>query len=187
MNYKSEPLFYPPDEDTFLLEDALLGDSVPFSPKLVVEVGCGSGHISQMLRRLYPTAYVLSTDINPHAVQYTSASLELSNGEAIRTSFVTGIGARIDIAVFNPPYLPSSCLSSIDAWIDKSWAGGVNGMEVTSMFLEETKDVKLRYLLLCSLNNPEAVISSLSHYTVDVIKQKKILGEHLYVLRIHKC
>lgn len=178
--------FYPPDEDTFLLEDALVLDTPGKAPRVVVEVGCGSGYISAVLRRLYPRAYVLGTDINPHATEHTGSSLSQRNGDALRTSIITGIRQPIDLAVFNPPYLPSGPLPALSHWIDRSWAGGARGMEVTAKFLEETKDVPLRYLLLCSLNDPHAVISSLNDYAVNIIREKKVLGEHLLVLRIAK-
>jgi len=178
-------LYYEPHEDTFLLEDVVRTERLE-SPKVIVEVGCGSGHISRVLREMYPAAFVISTDVNPFAVQHASSALSRANGEAVRTSIVAGIRAQIDVAFFNPPYIPSPPIRRME-WIDRSWAGGEDGMEVIYMFLEETKDAPLRYLLVTHFNRPKDLIREISmEHTVKVVGERKVLGEHLLVLRIEK-
>mmetsp|Transcript_31448 Transcript_31448/g.121703 ORF Transcript_31448/g.121703 Transcript_31448/m.121703 type:complete len:87 (+) Transcript_31448:3482-3742(+) len=64
---------YPPEEDTFLLIDALLADKdrlLALQPGgLAVEIGCGSGEVtSELIKLLGKNLYVLSTDVNPIAL-----------------------------------------------------------------------------------------------------------------------
>ncbi|KAI5170614.1 release factor glutamine methyltransferase [Nematocida sp. LUAm3] len=180
---------YPPDEDTFLLEDAIRLDltAIRSTPKIIVEVGTGSGYISNVLRAIFPNSYVISTDINPYAV--SSAHLlmrQLKNGDVLRASMVDGI-SQIDVAIFNPPYLPSTKEELSGNWIDRSWAGGESGAEVVKIFLKRTSHVPIRYLLLCSLNHPNDIISSLSlHYACTLIISRKVLSENLLVIKIRK-
>ena len=88
---------------------------------------------------------------------------------------------EIDMLVFNPPYVPAElpdlalhdkynaadALSSSEAFdrdshlLALSYAGGVDGMEVTDRLLDQLPTVLSRrgvaYVLLCAQNKPEAV------------------------------
>ncbi|KAI5190286.1 release factor glutamine methyltransferase [Nematocida minor] len=179
-------MFYPPSEDTYLMEDALR-DTSEQDMKCIVEVGSGSGYISNVLRQLYPTSHIISTDINPSAVKETHRVCQGTNTTVLRTSMIEGIKSKIDMAVFNPPYLPSERDHLKGEWIDRSWAGGVDGMEVTNQFLDATAHIRIRYVLLCQYNKPLEVIEKLRKTcTVKVVKHQKILNENLCVIRIEK-
>ncbi|KAI5180918.1 release factor glutamine methyltransferase [Nematocida sp. AWRm80] len=188
---------YPPDEDTFALEDAIVKDISNkrnnqdiLSIRVIVEVGSGSGYISKVLREWYPLAYVISTDINPYSVlktKDTCSQIDLPNGDAIRTSIINGIKDIIDLAIFNPPYIPSNPLEEYTEWIDKSWAGGKEGMEVINLFLEETKHINTRYLLLTQYNIHSESIKRLKlEYKVEQLIEKRVMSEIITVIKITK-
>ncbi|KAH9385445.1 release factor glutamine methyltransferase [Nematocida major] len=181
-------MFYPPSEDTYLMEDALR-ERPETGVKCIVEVGSGSGYISNVLSMLYPSAHVISTDINPHATEETRRACCAINATAVRASMVEGIKKKIDMAVFNPPYLPSEQKYLHGDWIDRSWAGGADGMEITDKFFAETSHIPVRYVVLCQYNNPRNVEARLMRegYSVQTIKQKKVLNERLLVIRIEKA
>lgn len=54
----------------------------------------------------------------------------------------------VDLILFNPPYVPTSSEEVVEAQatydIQGSWAGGFNGMQVTSVFLDcvEVSDIR---------------------------------------------
>lgn len=95
----------------------------------------------------------LTTDLNPACSLLTSLvgtanSVQL---EPITTDLISSLLPRIrtmvDILVFNPPYVETDEAEVVLAQngtegmsegkgIDKSWAGGVGGMEVTNRLLE---------------------------------------------------
>jgi release factor glutamine methyltransferase len=56
---------YQPAEDTYLLLRAALSEARP--EDLALEIGCGSGFISQELGQ--KVARLIATDVNPHAVR----------------------------------------------------------------------------------------------------------------------
>lgn len=178
-------MFYPPSEDTYLLEDALK-ERVEKEVKCIVEVGCGSGYLTNVLKDLYPLASIISTDINPYAVEEASRRCAANNTTVIRASMLDGIKTKVDVVVFNPPYLPSEEKYLTGDWIDRSWAGGADGMEVCNKFLKETAHVPIRYVLLCQFNKPNEVIMRLraNRYSVEIIRQEKVLNERLFVIRI---
>lgn len=179
-------MFYSPSEDTFLLEDAIRS-SLEVDVSCIVEVGCGSGYISNILRSVYPLSHIISTDINPYAVRETYSLCNSTNTTVIRSSIIEGIRCPVDMAVFNPPYLPSEQRHLEGEWIDRSWAGGAEGMEITNKFLKETSYIRIRYIVLSQYNNPSKVIEDLKQkHSVQIIAQQKILNEHLYVIRIEQ-
>ncbi|KAI5143759.1 release factor glutamine methyltransferase [Nematocida parisii] len=180
-------LFYPPSEDSYLMEDAIK-EKKERNIRIIVEVGSGSGYVSKILQEEYPLSQIISTDINPHATEATARLCAGITTTAVRTSMIDGLRIKADLALFNPPYLPSEEKYLVGEWMDRAWAGGVDGMEVTNKFLDETADIRIRYVLLCQYNNPESVIKELkkNKYAVTTIKQQKILNEHLQIIRIEK-
>ncbi|KAI5159657.1 release factor glutamine methyltransferase [Nematocida ausubeli] len=180
-------LFYPASEDTYLMEDAIRARHER-NVQFIVEVGCGSGYISKVLAEVYPFSQIISTDINPHAIEETSRVCKRLNVTVVQTSIIDSIKENIDMAVFNPPYLPSEKEYLTGEWMDRSWAGGEKGMEITNKFLDETAHIHIRYVLLCQYNNPADVIEKLvsKGYCVEVIKQQKILNENLQIVRIER-
>lgn len=177
---------YQPDEDTYLLEDALTRHQY-LPAKVIVEVGCGSGYISALLRRIYPLAYIISTDINPHAAEQAHALLSGSkNGDVIR-GFLSDTIRRADVAVFNPPYLPSEREPKYGEWADWSWAGGLLGAEIIFSFLETTMDIPIRYIVVCTFNPLSEIMERLRKtHTVSVIATRKVMSETLLVLYIER-
>jgi HemK-related putative methylase len=172
---------YPPSEDTFLLEDALR--SIRESAEIIVEVGSGSGYVSRVLREIYPQAFIVSTDISLEAAK--ASSTRDMNGDTYRMDMLSAL-RRVDMAVFNPPYLPSERHYLEGCGVDRSWAGGVDGREVIDQFVSAVRDVSVVYLLLCSLNREEEVAGAWSGHRVSTILRRHIEGEKLLVLRAER-
>lgn len=132
----------------------------------------------------------------------------------LATAFRPGV---VDVLVFNPPYVPTSPLTrdvesdshhttlnldSLDQrriedsrLLSLSYAGGIDGMEVTDRLLEQipsllTKDRGVAYILLCRQNKPVEVIKRIrtwgSNWSVETIKYSGKTGgwEKLQVIRI---
>lgn len=72
----------------------------------------------------------------------------------VQTSFLDGIrlGNGVDILIFNPPYVPTEFeeIPSEAATIASAWAGGTDGMDVTSTLLNQ---LKVRSDLYIYINN----------------------------------
>ena len=163
---------YEPMEDTFLLLDTLEEDLDFISsrnPTIVMEIGSGSGCVitfcSQLL--LGPRLY-LATDINIKACLGTLKTAE-SNAqqvECINTKFNHGLRILADLLIFNPPYVvtPSEEVGSFG--IEASWAGGIDGLEVTNEFLANINQMLspsgILYMILINENRPKEIISEMS-------------------------
>jgi len=127
---------YEPAEDSFLFAEKLdvnLGDRV-----LDMGTGCGIlGILSSTNAK-----QIIGIDINPYAVLCAKRNAELNNISS-RISFIQGdlFGPLketelFDLILFNAPYLPQNERHSL-AWIERAWAGGLDGRLVIDAFLSQ--------------------------------------------------
>ena len=173
---------YQPAEDTYLLLRAALAEAKP--KDLALEIGCGSGFISQELA--LKVARLLATDINPHAVRAAKAR----GIEVVRADLFRGIKGKIDLILFNSPYLPTQSEERTGQWIDYALDGGVNGRHTVDRFLKDLpghlQPEGRALLLISSLTgltevHETAVAAGL---TAKVVAGERCFFEQLYVLRL---
>lgn len=181
MQYSMDQV-YMPEQDTYLLLKAALAEARPCD--LVLEVGCGSGLISQELA--CKAKSILATDINPHAVQAAKAR----GVDVVRTDLFQGILGEFDLILFNPPYLPTSQNERTGQWIDYALDGGEDGRETIARFLEDLPD-HLRssgraLLLISSLTGLDRVrdMAEVQGFDSAVVATERCFFEQLHVLRI---
>lgn len=203
---------YEPAEDSFLLLDALEKDMeqiLASRPLVCVELGSGSGIIITALSKLvHSNAHCIAVDISSMACQITKRTGLANNVgvDVLNMNLLSSIKDHsIDLLVFNPPYVPSrvdkdcderqleqeNVVSSSDNLI-RTWAGGVNGREVIDKVVEEIDRVLATngtfYLLLLKENKPNDIIKDLKvrKFKAEIFMERKIIGEHLVILKIVK-
>ena len=131
--------------------------------------------------------------------------------------FMTG---SIDLLLFNPPYVPTSEVAKVPvelihgtlkdadessnkhldeaSLIALSWAGGLDGMEVTNRLLDQlprllSPERGVAYILLCARNKPRELMSRINAWSTPWTAQivgtsgKTAGWERLVILRIHRC
>jgi release factor glutamine methyltransferase len=132
----------------------------------------------------------LGTDLNRRACIAASTTVKKACGAKPTATFLTVANAdlttalrdqEVDVLVFNPPYVPAElpdmeshakyntgvALSSSEAFdrdshlLALSYAGGVDGMQVTERLLQELPRVLsqrgVAYVLFCAQNKPEDI------------------------------
>ncbi|AIY90431.1 Protein-N(5)-glutamine methyltransferase PrmC [Geoglobus acetivorans] len=149
----------------------------------MLEVGGGSGYVSYFLKDR--CRYLLSTDLNPHAVK----CMKKLGIESIRTYLARGIRARFSLILFNPPYLELEEWEKKGDWLEIAIDGGKKGTEISEKFLEE-----IRYnlsengrIILISSSHTHATLEDYlerSEYMWEIIKRKKLFFEELYALKL---
>nr|XP_019585433.1 PREDICTED: hemK methyltransferase family member 2 isoform X1 [Rhinolophus sinicus] len=164
---------YEPAEDTFLLLDALeAAMSELKGVEICLEVGSGSGVVSAFLASMIgPQALYICTDINPKAAACTleTARCNKVHIEPIVTDLVKGLLPRlkekVDLLVFNPPYVVTPPEEVGSHGIEAAWAGGRKGREVMDRFFPLVPDLLSQrgvfYLVTIKENNPEEILKTM--------------------------
>ena len=149
----------------------------------VLEVGTGSGYVAVEL--VGRAAQVVTTDINPHAVECARAR----GLAAVRTDLFAGLSGPFDLVIFNPPYLPTAPEERIDDWLEHALDGGPTGRAAIERFIADVGRVLTLpgriLLLVSSLTGPDAVreLFAARGFVSFIIDSEPLEGETLFVLR----
>lgn len=199
---------YEPAEDSFLLLDALEADLsllIDSNPVVCVEIGSGSGVIiTAVAKSLHETA-CFAVDINSRACAITkrTAKFNEANLQVINMDLLNGFRPNsVDILIFNPPYVVTAdeelveengaCGGAFNASIKKSWAGGIDGRRIMDKVFERLDSILTKkgvaYVLVIEENKPNEIIFKLNQLKFDaaIVAERRIRGEHLYVMKIQR-
>lgn len=199
--YSLRPAVYEPSEDTFLLLDTL-EQELPYirslQPTLLAEIGSGSGVcVTALSAALKHICFCFATDINVDACLTTRHTANLNgqagNVDCINVSLLHTLKCQFDVIVFNPPYVvtPASELSGAPC-LRHAWAGGPRGRLVMDQLFPLIPQLLtpngVFYLLVIKENNPAQICTMFQQtgFNALVINDRKIRGEHLHVIKIHK-
>lgn len=195
---------YSPCEDSFLLMDALESDLETLTsirPVMCLEIGSGSGVIITALamafRKVGCPASCLAVDLNFEACRVTKRTALLNSVEVepVQMDLLSCVrsGFTFDVVLFNPPYVVTEDEElSNDDILSKAWAGGSNGRKVMERVFDKIPKVLsstgIFYLLVVKENDPEYILSVFKRFNLrgEIAAERKIRGEHLYVLRFRK-
>uniref|UniRef100_A0A6B2LHP5 Methyltransferase small domain-containing protein n=1 Tax=Arcella intermedia TaxID=1963864 RepID=A0A6B2LHP5_9EUKA len=194
---------YEPSDDTFIFLDALEKEQQYLllkNPKIVLEIGSGSGCIiSFVAKMLGPSRMYIATDINIRAAQATSRTAQQNkvNIHVIRTNFADAIHSKlrghIELAVFNPPYVPTEADELGKTDIMASWAGGLDGREVIDQFIPVISDLMAEggcfYIHLIAENKPKQVIKLMEQHhfkSEGLILKRRAANELLHIYKFIK-
>lgn len=193
---------YEPAEDTFLMMDALEKDADFLRakrPLLCVEVGSGSGALITFLASILgPLTHYIATDINPKAAQCTSKTAK-QNGVNVCCvvtdlveCLVPHILGKVDVLIFNPPYVVTASDEVGSHSIEASWAGGDKGREVMDRLFPFVSTLLSNtgcfYLVTVAENKPDDIICMLESQGLgsELLLKRKAGRERLSILKFTK-
>lgn len=193
---------YEPSEDSYLLMDALEADLESLhamKPRICLEIGSGSGIVITALAMALKRHNVqfIAIDINPDACRVTRRTSLINSVDidVIQMNLLDCIRIKytFDIILFNPPYVVTEYNEVIDdRLVFKTWAGGKNGKQVMEQVYVIPKilfpNAGLFYLVVIKENDPEYIFSTFKKLNMsgEIVHERKVRGEHLYVLRFCK-
>ncbi|XP_038021464.1 methyltransferase N6AMT1 isoform X1 [Anas platyrhynchos] len=193
---------YAPAEDTFLLLDALERDAAGLRDAgiaICLEIGSGSGVVSTFLASIIgSSALYLCTDINPMAAYCTLETALLNNVhlQPVITDLVNGLSPRlngkVDLLLFNPPYVVTPSEEVKSHGIEASWAGGKRGREVMDRVFPLVADLLspggLFYLVTIKENNPDEILETMKKHGLEGTRalSRQAGQEMLTILKFRK-
>jgi release factor glutamine methyltransferase len=134
-----------------------------------------------------PDIFSLGVDVNPFACQATNETVLTALADqssksvhmgAVRADLTSALPKNsVDVLIFNPPYVPTEnapsqyfesrsekrdSFETDSQLLELSYAGGKDGMEVTTRLLGQLPDILsqkrgVAYILLCQQNQPDDV------------------------------
>ncbi len=119
------PCTYEPAEDSLLaVETIKLAARHMQHPRLVVDLGTGTGLLALAASKLLKPGKIVAVDINPYAVKAAECTLkDIPGSLVVRCNGLNCINETVDLIISNPPYLdvedslPGECAD----WLAKSW------------------------------------------------------------------
>ena len=172
------PLVYRPAEDSLLLLA-----SIPLGPgERFLEGGTGTGLVALHAAR---HGRAVATDANREAVRLARANAR-RNGlplDVVLTHIMAGLRGPFDVVAFNPPYLEGPPEGNLD----RAWAGGHQGSDVSLRFLADLDRVLApqgRAYLLLSRANETARQDAEARFRMRIVATKRLFFEELGVLEL---
>jgi len=167
---------YQPAEDSDLFTDFLKKYLSKHKVNSYLDMGTGSGILSETASKFLDKKNILAADINPDAVKL----LKQKKYNVIKTDLFNKIKDKFDIITFNAPYLPLDPREPKSSQV--ATTGGKRGDEISLKFLSQAKkhlnkDGKI-FLLISSLT-PMNKIKRFKH---KIVARKKIFMEELRIL-----
>ncbi|KAF2883549.1 hypothetical protein ILUMI_22613 [Ignelater luminosus] len=193
---KCFPSVYEPSEDTFLFIDALETEMdfiKSLNPTSIIEVGSGNGVvITSLAAALKCTQVLFAIDINPLACLATehTAHLNKTTVECLNMDLLSNFKDSVfDIILFNPPYVVTESEEIVGQGLSRAWAGGINGREIIDKFLPKLRDCLhskgVCYMITIKENKPDEIKEIMLDFgfKTAIVKERKVPGEHLFVLK----
>ncbi len=139
-----------PRPETELLIDIALKELKNSDYKNVCEVGVGSGIITTILAKNFPSKNYLALDISDEALSLAKENFKLFNVDKIvklqQNDLLYGIDQNIDLLVSNPPYIADDEVleSNLSYEPQNALFGGVKGDELVLKLIDQVveKDIK---------------------------------------------
>lgn len=169
---------YRPAEDSLLLLESVRVER----GQRFLEVGTGTGFIALHAAR---TTRAVATDANRAAVRLARTNAR-RNGlplDVVLTHLMAGLRGPFDVIAFNPPYLEGPPRDDLE----RAWAGGHQGSEVSLRFLADLDRVLApagRAYLLLSRANAAARRAAEERFRVTAATTKRLFFEELEVLEL---
>lgn len=179
--------------------------------RTTLEIGCGTGVSTIFLAKLLESKIQnhsqqvscrhIVTDINQHAIRITkqTAVQNQMNEETLEcyecdlaTPLLQEYQNKVDVIIFNPPYVPTPDEEVGTVDIEASWAGGTDGRIVIDRALPQiasllAKPNGVAYMITVDDNKPEQIASfMLEKYGIVVqpFLRRRARNEFLSVLKM---
>ena len=170
---------YPPSEDSFFFSDFLKNYLSKNNVNSYLDMGTGSGILSETASEYLDKKQILAADINPGAVE----KLKQKGFNTVKSNLFSKIFQKFDLITFNAPYLPQDKREPKDS--QTATTGGKKGDEISLEFLKQAKkhlNKNGKIFLLISSLTP---LKNIKKFSLKISARKKLFMEELLILEFH--
>lgn len=165
-------------EDSYLFADFLKNFLKKNKINSYLDMGTGSGILSETASKFLDKENITATDINPESIK----AVKQKGFKTIKTNLFEKINGKFDLITFNAPYLPRDPREPTDSQL--ATTGGKNGDEISIKFLKQAKkhlNQNGKIFLLISSLTP---MDKIKNFHPKIVARKKIFIEELIILEI---
>jgi len=142
-------VFIPRPETAELVERTV--DELGKAPKVILELGTGTGAIAIALARSFPEARLIATDVSPIALRLAERNAErlkehiqFVRGNLFEFEGALKLEGRLDLLISNPPYIPTDLLAWLPGEVRNfdpliALDGGSDGFRVVERILDKAE------------------------------------------------
>ncbi len=150
LSFKVDENVLIPREDTRILLEQILKFKNIINKPTIIEIGTGSGILPVLIKKNWPEARVIVTEIAQDTLKIACENFHLHNVdiEAYNCDFLDDIrlnGVKADIIFSNPPYISEEEYLDLDEEVKRepygALVGGADGLEYYRRLAEEYIDV----------------------------------------------
>ena len=171
---------YQPAEDSYFFSEFLKKYLSKNRITSSLDMGTGSGILSETASKFLDKKNILAADINLDAIKLVKEK----GFKTIKTNLFKEIKGKFDLITFNAPYLPKDKREPKDSQL--ATTGGKRGDEISLKFLEQAKKYLNKngkiFLLISSLTPRD----KLNKFNLKIVAKKKIFMEELLILKFIK-
>ena len=186
-------------------------------PKTTLEIGCGTGtptvYLAKRINEICGDDKDTSesgtnkncihyvTDINPDAIRIAQATAESNKIPSecfqavqcdLASQLLDRLEGKVDVLIFNPPYVPTPDDEVGSSGIEASWAGGTNGRVVLDRALPQIARLlafpnSRGYVVTVDDNYPEEISETMNElYGIKVVPwlRRKAHNEYLTIQKM---
>jgi release factor glutamine methyltransferase len=170
---------YVPAEDSFLFAEFLENYLGSHQVKSYLDIGTGSGILSETALKFLKKENILATDIDSESVEF----IKKKGLKVLQSNLFSKISKnkKFDLITFNAPYLPSKENEPNDS--RRATTGGKKGDEISLKFLKQAKKHLAKngkiFLLISSLTP----MSKLKKLKPKIVVEKNLFFEKLLILQ----
>lgn len=167
---------YQPAEDSFMFVDFLKDYISNNKINSYLDMGTGSGVLSECVGEYLSKDKILAVDVNSVAVEL----LKSKGYKSVESDLFDKVKGKFDLITFNAPYLPEDKREPKDSQL--STTGGKKGDEISVKFLKQVGDYLNEggkvFLLVSSLTPME----NINLFKPRVVCKRRIFEEELIIL-----
>ncbi|MFA5060811.1 MAG: HemK2/MTQ2 family protein methyltransferase [Candidatus Pacearchaeota archaeon] len=169
---------YSPSEDSYFFSEFLKDWLKKYKNKSFsyLDMGTGSGILSEVVSKFTEKKNILAVDINPSAVKF----VRNKGFNSIKSNLFEKVGGKFDLVTFNAPYLPEDYREPKSSRV--ATTGGKKGDEISLEFLKQVKNhlnKNGRAFLLISSLTP---MNRIKKFNGKIVARKKLFMEGLLLI-----
>jgi len=169
---------YQPAEDSYFFSKFLKKYFSKHKINSYLDMGTGSGILSETVSKFLNKENILAADINPDAIKL----VKQKGFKTIKTNLFEKIKGKFDLITFNAPYLPRDSREPKDSQI--ATTGGKRGDEISLKFLKQAKKHLNKHGKIFLLVSSLTPLDRINKFHPRNVAQKKIYLENLLILEI---